>query len=42
MAKDVKTAFVHIVAQFGGRSAESAATFVAELKKSNRHQQEVY
>jgi sulfite reductase (NADPH) flavoprotein alpha-component len=42
MAKDVETAFVDIVAQFGGRSAEGAATFVAELKKSNRYQQDVY
>ena len=42
MAKDVETALVDIVARFGGRSAESAAAFVAELKKSNRYQQDVY
>jgi sulfite reductase (NADPH) flavoprotein alpha-component len=42
MAKDVEAALVDIVAQFGGRSAESAAAFVAELKKSNRYQQDVY
>jgi sulfite reductase (NADPH) flavoprotein alpha-component len=42
MARDVETAFVDIVARFGGHSAESAATFVSELKKSNRYQQDVY
>jgi sulfite reductase (NADPH) flavoprotein alpha-component len=41
MAKEVETTFEDIVAQFGGRSAESA-TFVSELKKSNRYQQDVY
>ena len=42
MAKDVELALVDIVAQFGVRSAEQAAGFVADLKKSGRYQQDVY
>ena len=42
MAKDVERALVDIVAQFGARSANEAAAFVGELKKSGRFQQDVY
>jgi sulfite reductase (NADPH) flavoprotein alpha-component len=42
MAKDVEIAFVDIVAQYGARSAEDAAAFVADLKKNGRYQQDVY
>ncbi len=42
MAKDVELALVDIVAVHGARSAEQAVTFVAELKKQGRYQQDVY
>ena len=42
MAKDVERALVDIVAQFGARKTEEAITFVADLKKSGRYQQDVY
>jgi sulfite reductase (NADPH) flavoprotein alpha-component len=42
MAKDVERALVDIVAQFGARKTEEAISFVAELKKSGRYQQDVY
>lgn len=42
MAKDVELALVDIVAQHGARTAEEATTFVAELKKKGRYQQDVY
>jgi sulfite reductase (NADPH) flavoprotein alpha-component len=42
MAKDVERALVDIVAQFGARSTDEAVTFVAELKKRGRYQQDVY
>lgn len=42
MAKDVELALVDIVAQHGARSAEEATTFVANLKKAGRYQQDVY
>ena len=42
MAKDVERALVDIVAQFGARSTDEAITFVAELKKKGRYQQDVY
>ena len=42
MAKDVETALIEIVAAFGVRSTSEAITFVAELKKSGRYQQDVY
>jgi sulfite reductase (NADPH) flavoprotein alpha-component len=42
MAKDVERALVDIVAQFGARNIDEAVTFVAELKKKNRYQQDVY
>jgi sulfite reductase (NADPH) flavoprotein alpha-component len=42
MAKDVEVALVDIVAQHGARSAEEAATFVTNLKKIGRYQQDVY
>jgi sulfite reductase (NADPH) flavoprotein alpha-component len=42
MAKDVERALVDIVAQFGVRSTDEAITFVADLKKKGRYQQDVY
>ena len=42
MAKDVERALVDIVAQFGARKTEEAISFVADLKKSGRYQQDVY
>jgi sulfite reductase (NADPH) flavoprotein alpha-component len=42
MAKDVERALVDIVAQFGARSTDEAISFVADLKKKGRYQQDVY
>jgi sulfite reductase (NADPH) flavoprotein alpha-component len=42
MAKDVERALVDIVAQFGARSTDEAVSFVADLKKKGRFQQDVY
>ena len=42
MAKDVERALVDIVAQYGARKTEEAISFVADLKKSGRYQQDVY
>ena len=42
MAKDVERALVDIVAQFGARTTDEAISFVAELKKKGRYQQDVY
>jgi sulfite reductase (NADPH) flavoprotein alpha-component len=42
MAKDVERALVDIVAQHGVRSTDEAIAFVADLKKRDRYQQDVY
>src|SRR6266568_1124124 len=42
MAKDVERALVDIVAQFGARTTDEAVSFVRELKKNRRFQQDVY
>lgn len=42
MAKDVERALVDIVAQYGVRSTDEAITFVADLKRRGRYQQDVY
>src|SRR5258705_12304192 len=42
MAKDVERALVDIVAKFGARSTDEAISFVGELKKKGRFQQDVY
>ena len=42
MAKDVEAALVDIIAQFGARSTDEAISFVADLKKKGRFQQDVY
>jgi sulfite reductase (NADPH) flavoprotein alpha-component len=42
MAKDVERALVDIVAQCGARTTDEAITFVADLKKRGRYQQDVY
>jgi sulfite reductase (NADPH) flavoprotein alpha-component len=42
MARDVERALVDIVAQFGARTIDEAVSFVGELKKNGRFQQDVY
>ena len=42
MAKDVERALIDIVAEHGKRSPEDAARYVAELKKNDRYQADVY
>ncbi|WP_291856168.1 sulfite reductase subunit alpha [Bradyrhizobium sp.] len=42
MAKDVERALVDIVAQYGARTTDDAVSFVAELKRKGRFQQDVY
>jgi sulfite reductase (NADPH) flavoprotein alpha-component len=42
MAKDVERTLVDIVAQYGARSTDEAISFVADLKKRGRYQQDVY
>jgi sulfite reductase (NADPH) flavoprotein alpha-component len=42
MAKDVERALVDIVAQHGARSTDEAVSFVGELKRKGRYQQDVY
>ena len=42
MAKDVERALIDVVAEHGKRGPEDAARFVAELKKNDRYQVDVY
>ena len=42
MAKDVERALIDMVAEHGKRSPEDAARYVAELKKNDRYQADVY
>jgi len=42
MAKDVERALIDVVSEHGKRSPEDAARFVAELKKNDRYQLDVY
>jgi len=42
MAKDVERALIDVVAEHGRRSPEDAARYVAELKKNDRYQADVY
>jgi sulfite reductase (NADPH) flavoprotein alpha-component len=42
MAKDVERTLVDIIAQFGARSTDEAISFVVDLKKKGRFQQDVY
>ncbi len=42
MAKDVERALIDVIAEHGKRSPEDAARYVAELKKSDRYQADVY
>jgi sulfite reductase (NADPH) flavoprotein alpha-component len=42
MAKDVERALIEVVAVHGKRSPEDAARYVAELKKNDRYQADVY
>jgi sulfite reductase (NADPH) flavoprotein alpha-component len=42
MAKDVEAALIDVVATFGLRPTNEAISFVAEMKKGGRYQQDVY
>jgi sulfite reductase (NADPH) flavoprotein alpha-component len=42
MAKDVERALIDVVAAHGKRSPEDAARYVAELKRNDRYQLDVY
>ena len=42
MAKDVERALIDVVAEHGKRSPEDAARYLAELKKNDRYQVDVY
>ena len=42
MAKDVERALIEVISEHGKRSAEDAARYVAELKKNDRYQVDVY
>jgi len=42
MAKDVERALIDVVAEHGKRSPEEAARYVADLKKNDRYQADVY
>ncbi|HVE03918.1 MAG TPA: hypothetical protein VNB30_08310, partial [Rhizomicrobium sp.] len=42
MAKDVERALIDVVAEHGKGSPEDAARYVAELKKNDRYQVDVY
>ena len=42
MAKDVERALIDVVAEHGKRTPEDAARYVAELKKNDRYQADVY
>jgi len=42
MAKDVERALIDVVAEHGKRNPEDAARYVAELKKNDRYQVDVY
>ena len=42
MAKDVERALIDVVSEHGKRSSEDAARYVAELKKNDRYQVDVY
>ena len=42
MAKDVERALIDVVAEHGKRIPEDAARYVAELKKNDRYQADVY
>jgi sulfite reductase (NADPH) flavoprotein alpha-component len=42
MAKDVDTALHEAIQSHGGKSAEEAAAYVAQMKKDKRYQRDVY
>jgi sulfite reductase (NADPH) flavoprotein alpha-component len=42
MAKDVESVLTEIIAQRGGRTADDAAKFIADLKAQGRYQADVY
>ncbi len=42
MAKDVERALIDVIAEHGKRSPEDAARYVADLKKNDRYQVDVY
>jgi sulfite reductase (NADPH) flavoprotein alpha-component len=42
MGKDVERALVDLIAAHGARTIDEAITFVADLKRKGRYQQDVY
>jgi sulfite reductase (NADPH) flavoprotein alpha-component len=42
MAPDVHAALLEVIGSEGGRSAEEAESFLADMKKSGRYQRDVY
>jgi sulfite reductase (NADPH) flavoprotein alpha-component len=42
MAKDVERALVDIAAEYGGLSGDAAVSYVADLKRQERYQADVY
>jgi sulfite reductase (NADPH) flavoprotein alpha-component len=42
MAKDVERALVDVIAEHGVRTPADAAAFLAEMKKQDRYQADVY
>ena len=42
MARDVDAALHQVIREHGGKSADDAAAYVAEMKKSKRYARDVY
>ena len=42
MAKDVHDALVHVVVEFGGKTAEEAELYLTDLRRAKRYQKDVY
>jgi sulfite reductase (NADPH) flavoprotein alpha-component len=42
MAKDVDDALHHIIESQGGKTADEAAAYVAQMKKETRYARDVY
>jgi sulfite reductase (NADPH) flavoprotein alpha-component len=42
MAKDVERTLVDVIAEHGARNAAEAVNFLAEMKKQDRYQTDVY
>ncbi|KXI29528.1 assimilatory sulfite reductase (NADPH) flavoprotein subunit [Paraglaciecola hydrolytica] len=42
MAKDVHDALIHVVVEFGGKTAEQAELYLTDLRRAKRYQKDVY